>query len=747
MRAGLLIVSVLIALPLLTQVAAPARAVSGGQYYVDGKHGSDANTGTTLNNAFKTIAAASGALKKKSSAAGWKVSVVGYSDYVYRERPIPPGWDASGTSSAPIVFEAVGYNGSRYGYTLPIVSGGDTAPAPGKSWSVYSTGVWKTAWATEPFDFGQLSGSLKTAVFEDVTGWLWERTSVSDLKAHAADGTGGYWWSGGYLYVAPLNHANPSDHSFDVVMRNTFYFYGVYGVHDVTVRGFEVRHSANGISFAKGVDNGTATDNRLIGNLLMGISVSGLQTSSGPDPATGAVIERNEGAYNTFQAVKIDEGTVDATVCDNDFHDNALQGIKVQGPPGGSSYTGVSSGNVICRNLLHGQNYNPTGSAYNNASGVSVANGARSTTVSDNEIWGNDVGIHVTQESAGLPAITGTQLDGNWVWSNRRFALYLFDGNLGSGSGVLTASHELYWGNGMGVMADRGTSNKTLDHVTIWDNDSDGVHVGVVNKTAAHLTITNSLVTNNGQDGIWLVTGSTASLSHTAMSGNAVHDIYAAGGGLTSTAVNNKPASYLSTAASAPGFLTIGPASYQFTAGPSGAPIGALWATEFVDIAGSSFYADILWLASSGITSGCAPNFFCPDDPVTRGQMAAFLDRALHLPATTTDYFTDDNGTTFEGNINRLAASGITAGCTATTFCPTADVTRGQMAAFLDRALHLPATTTDYFTDDNGTTFEASINRLAASGITKGCTATTFCPTADVTRGQMAAFLHRAFGP
>ncbi len=164
----------------------------------------------------------------------------------------------------------------------------------------------------------------------------------------------------------------------------------------------------------------------------------------------------------------------------------------------------------------------------------------------------------------------------------------------------------------------------------------------------------------------------------------------------------------------------------------------------FTDIAGSSFAADILWLYDSGITKGCSATLFCPDDLVTRGQMAAFLDRALHLPSTTTDYFTDDNGTTFEASINRLAASGITAGCTATTFCPTADVTRGQMAAFLDRAFHLPATSTDYFSDDNGTTFEGNINRLAASGITKGCTPTTFCPKADVTRGQMAAFLHRA---
>jgi hypothetical protein len=66
------------------------------------------------------------------------------------------------------------------------------------------------------------------------------------------------------------------------------------------------------------------------------------------------------------------------------------------------------------------------------------------------------------------------------------------------------------------------------------------------------------------------------------------------------------------------------------------------------------------------------------------------------------------------------------------------------MAAFLDRALDLPDATTDYFTDDAGSIFEGSINSLREASITTGCTATAFCPTASVQRGQMAAFLHRA---
>ena len=159
----------------------------------------------------------------------------------------------------------------------------------------------------------------------------------------------------------------------------------------------------------------------------------------------------------------------------------------MQGPVKGSSYTGTTSGTLVCDNQLHAQDFNPTGSTYNNASGVTIANGARSTTVSDNLIWGNDVGIHVVQEAAGQPAIQDTVISGNEVWSNRRFGLNLYDGRNGAGNGRLTSTRNLYWDNGIGVMADTGLANKKLDHDTIWWNRTDGVRV------AGSLTITGSL--------------------------------------------------------------------------------------------------------------------------------------------------------------------------------------------------------------------------------------------------------------
>jgi hypothetical protein len=167
-----------------------------------------------------------------------------------------------------------------------------------------------------------------------------------------------------------------------------------------------------------------------------------------------------------------------------------------------------------------------------------------------------------------------------------------------------------------------------------------------------------------------------------------------------------------------------------------------------------TFDFDIHWLAANGITRGCNPpvnDLFCPQDPVTRGQMAAFLNRALGLASSSTDFFVDDDESTFQADINALAASGITRGCNPPVndrFCPDDNVTREQMAAFLVRAFDLSANTHGGFVDvGSSNTFFADIGKLATAQITRGCNPpanTMYCPKEDVTRGQMAAFLFRA---
>ena len=89
-----------------------------------------------------------------------------------------------------------------------------------------------------------------------------------------------------------------------------------------------------------------------------------------------------------------------------------------------------------------------------------------------------------------------------------------------------------------------------------------------------------------------------------------------------------------------------------------------------------------------GIASGCAadPARYCPTAPVTRAQMAVFLVGALgEQPsgAVPNAYFGDVPDDAFAGFVNRLYELGITGGCGGGNFCPTQALTREQMAVFL----------------------------------------------------------------
>jgi hypothetical protein len=162
------------------------------------------------------------------------------------------------------------------------------------------------------------------------------------------------------------------------------------------------------------------------------------------------------------------------------------------------------------------------------------------------------------------------------------------------------------------------------------------------------------------------------------------------------------------------------------------------------DWSGTTYAADIAWALSERLTHSCGVDLFCPNDRVTRAELATWLVRAFDLPWTTNDYFTDDETSPNEADINRLAAAGLTSGCGAGRYCPTQFASRGELATILVRALGVPPTSTDYFTDDESSVHEANINALAEAGIASGCGTRLYCPYAAVLRGPLAAFLHRA---
>ncbi|MGH8958407.1 MAG: DUF3048 domain-containing protein [Acidimicrobiia bacterium] len=154
-------------------------------------------------------------------------------------------------------------------------------------------------------------------------------------------------------------------------------------------------------------------------------------------------------------------------------------------------------------------------------------------------------------------------------------------------------------------------------------------------------------------------------------------------------------------------------------------------------------------LAAAGFTTGCGADLFCPQEAVTRGEMAAFLGRALQLaPELSPSRFTDlEPGAFYTDYVNALAARDVIAGEVDGTFQPARAVSRAEMAAFLDRALGLPsATDPSGFVDVNGDDwFAPYVEAIKGAGITTGCSPDRYCPSASVTREEMAIFLSRAF--
>jgi len=188
------------------------------------------------------------------------------------------------------------------------------------------------------------------------------------------------------------------------------------------------------------------------------------------------------------------------------------------------------------------------------------------------------------------------------------------------------------------------------------------------------------------------------------------------------------------------------------TVSATSAAVTASASCGFADVPSTNQYAGyVCWMKGTGVTTGTTPTTFSPAANVTRGQMAAFMYRLAGSPTFTapkTASFSDvPTSNEFYMQIEWLKSTGITTGTTPTTFSPAANVTRGQMAAFMYRLAGSPTFTapkTASFSDvPTSNEFYKQIEWLKHTAITTGTTPTTYSPAANVTRQQMAAFMYR----
>jgi uncharacterized repeat protein (TIGR03803 family) len=180
------------------------------------------------------------------------------------------------------------------------------------------------------------------------------------------------------------------------------------------------------------------------------------------------------------------------------------------------------------------------------------------------------------------------------------------------------------------------------------------------------------------------------------------------------------------------------------------------WLADFLDVPeADSFHDFVEAIVRAGITAGCGGGNYCRNSAVTRAQMAVFLLKAKHgqfyLPPDCTQVFDDvPCPSQFADWIEQLVIEGITAGCGGNNYCPNNAVTRAQMAPFLLKAkygsAHVPPPCTPDFDDVVcPSLFAAWISQLVDEEITVGCGGPNYCPTFPNTRGQMAVFLTKTF--
>jgi hypothetical protein len=202
---------------------------------------------------------------------------------------------------------------------------------------------------------------------------------------------------------------------------------------------------------------------------------------------------------------------------------------------------------------------------------------------------------------------------------------------------------------------------------------------------------------------------------------------------------------------------------------PSSSPAPSPTTPTFADVPTTYWaYTQVEQFASRGITTGCGTNdigqrFYCPDRNVTRAEMAVFLDRATgHAtpPTPSGQTFADVPPSYWAyAYIEQFASLGITTGCGTNDagqrlYCPDRNVTRAEMAVFLDRAKGYanpaaPAGTTFFDVPPSYWAY-VFIEQFASLGITTGCGTNDagqrlYCPDRNVTRAEMAVFLIRAY--
>lgn len=169
----------------------------------------------------------------------------------------------------------------------------------------------------------------------------------------------------------------------------------------------------------------------------------------------------------------------------------------------------------------------------------------------------------------------------------------------------------------------------------------------------------------------------------------------------------------------------------------------------FADVSAEEYYYEaVKWASENGVTGGIGENLFGANLPCTRAQIVTFLWRAAGSPEPKgMSGFVDVSADAYYAKAVAWAVEqGIVSGTSATTFSPDAVCTRAQSVAFLYRAFGEKVNKAAGFSDVSADAYYADAVAWAVeNGVASGIGGGLFAPDQDCARGQIVAFLYRAY--
>jgi len=561
----LVAIAALMAASLGPAISTASATVAAPAYFVDGKHGSDSNSGTSPGSAFKTIKAGMWSLRY-----GGVLDVVGYDDYIYYETISGSQWFINGSASSPIIIRAHGYGSGSY--VRPIVSGANVVSRPGQGrWTQPNPAsypdVWQTPWTTPiPGYESSVKALRQERVFVDVSQPLVRPLSTTLTSLQATPGS--QYWDGARLYVrlggwgsTAGASLDPNDHTIEIPTYKGILI--ASGSRYVQVMGFRIRHTTMGVGFTGTSQHCLVQEVDASYNYTMGFFTNS--------------------SYNTFRAVTGTRNTIQLIKLDDGAHHNLVEGVVGTENMGqGIKLSGANNyANTVKWSTFKGGKDVPVvqGQYGGYVQGIDIEQGSHGNLIMSNRIERNRRGLMLYQMNSSGKALTGNAIRYNTFVGNND-AVVLWDGkyNSAQGKGAVTFYRNTYVDNIKSVTSEAYTSGKTFDHETFYRTGTTKArsHSTFYLKKGS-VTVRNSIIRGSAGYHFYAASGAKIAVSYTTYWSVGIATRNSSLTVRFGTGVKHLDPGFLSYDSASRDYLTIGSTSPAYKAGSTGGPVGARW--------------------------------------------------------------------------------------------------------------------------------------------------------------------------